>query len=186
MIGALIIGSGNVGPSNLWQNVSKQAVVPVGLAEIGQGLAGILVARAADQGLGVQVAAGLAAMLGHNWSPFIGFYGGRGVGQAIGFMLVLSWPGLGAFIGASLFGVALRAVPQFVGLGILATPFVALAAGQSKEIVAGLGGMVALIFAKRLLGNRLSLPGGPVLLCRLLYDRDTRERETWVRGERSR
>jgi glycerol-3-phosphate acyltransferase PlsY len=179
-------GSGNVGPSNLWQNVSKQAVVPVGLAEIGQGLAGILVARAADQGLGVQVAAGLAAMLGHNWSPFIGFYGGRGVGQAIGFMLVLSWPGLGAFIGASLFGVALRAVPQFVGLGILATPFVALAAGQSKEIVAGLGGMVALIFAKRLLGNRLSLPGGPVLLCRLLYDRDTRERETWVRGERSR
>jgi glycerol-3-phosphate acyltransferase PlsY len=177
-------GSGNIGPSNIWQNVSKPATIPVGLLEIGQGLAGILVAKAADQGLGVQVAAGLAALAGHNWSPFIGFYGGRGVGHAIGFMLVLSWPGLGAFIGVSLAGVALRTVPQLVGLGILATPLVALAAGQSSEIVAGLAGMAALIFAKRLLGNARALPGPSVLLNRLLYDRDTRERERWVRGER--
>ncbi len=179
-------GSGNIGPSNLWQNVSKTATVPVGLAEIGQGLAGILVAKAAGQSLSVQVAAGLAALAGHNWSPFIGFYGGRGVGHAIGFMLVLSWPGLGAFTGLSLAGVALRAVPQLVGLGILATPLGALAAGQSNAIVAGLGGMAALVFAKRLLGNRLSLPRSDVVLNRLLYDRDTREREAWLRGERSR
>lgn len=179
-------GSGNIGPSNLWQNVSKTAVVPVGLAEIGQGLAGILVAKAAGQSLTVQVAAGLAALAAHNWSPFISFYGGRGVGHAIGFMLVLSWPGLGAFIGISLTGVALRAVPQLVGLGIIATPFVALAAGQSKAIVAGLGGMAALVFAKRMLGNQLSLPQREVAVNRLLYDRDTRERERWVRGERAR
>jgi glycerol-3-phosphate acyltransferase PlsY len=178
-------GSGNVGPSNLWQNVSKPAVVPIGLAEIGQGMLGILVAKAAGQGLGVQTAAGLAALAGHNWSPFIGFYGGRGVAHAIGFMLVLSWPGLGAFIGISLLGVVLRAVPQLVGLGILAAPFVALGAGQSIEIVAGLGGMAALIFAKRLLGNKPGLPKRDVLLNRLLYDRDTRERERWVRGERA-
>ena len=177
-------GSGNIGPSNIWQNVSKPATVPVGLLEIAQGLAGILVAKAADQGLGVQVAAGLAALAGHNWSPFIGFYGGRGVGHAIGFMLVLSWPGLGAFVGVSLAGVALRTVPQLVGLAILVTPVVALAAGQSTEIVAGLAGMAALIFAKRLLGNARSLPGPSVLLNRLLYDRDTRERERWVRGAR--
>jgi glycerol-3-phosphate acyltransferase PlsY len=177
-------GSGNIGPSNLWQNVSKRAVVPVGLAEIGQGLLGILVAKAAGQGLGVQVAAGLAALLGHNWSPFIGFYGGRGVAHAIGFMLVLSWPGLGAFIGLSLLGVVLRAVPQLVGLGILAAPFAALAAGQSRAIVGGLAGMAALVFAKRLLGNRPAPPHSSVLLSRLLYDRDTRERERWVRGER--
>lgn len=179
-------GSGNIGPSNLWQNVSKPAVVPVGLAEIGQGLAGILLAKAAGEGLSVQVAAGLAALLGHNWSPFIGFYGGRGVGHAIGFMLVLSWPGLGAFIGLSLAGVALRAVPQLVGAGILATPLVALLSGQAQDIVAGLTAMAALVFAKRLLGNRLSLPGGRVALNRLLYDRDTRERERWVRGQRTR
>jgi acyl phosphate:glycerol-3-phosphate acyltransferase len=177
-------GSGNIGPSNIWQNVSKPATVPVGLAEISQGALGILIAKAAGQGLSVQVAAGLAALLGHNWSPFIGFYGGRGVGHAIGFMLVLSWPGLGAFIGFSLLGVALRAVPQLVGLGLLVTPIVALAAGQSRAIVAGLAAMAALIFAKRLLGNAPAVLRRDVLLNRLLYDRDTRERERWLRGER--
>ncbi len=178
-------GSGNIGPSNIWQNVSKPATVPVGLAEIGQGALGILIAKAAEQGLGVQVAAGLAALFGHNWSPFIGFYGGRGVGHAIGFMLVLSWPGLGAFIGLSLLGVALGSVPQLVGLGLLVTPVVALAAGQSRAIVAGLAAMAALIFAKRLLGNAPAVPRRDVLLNRLLYDRDTRERERWLRGERT-
>lgn len=177
-------GSGNIGPSNVWQNVSRPAVVPVGLAEIGQGLLGILVAKAADQSLTVQVLAGLAALLGHNWSPYLGFVGGRGVGHAIGFMLVLSWPALGAFTGISLVGVALRAVPQLVGLGIVVTPLVALAAGQAPEIVAGLAGMAVLIVAKRLLGNRWSLPSGAVLRNRLLYDRDTREREAWVRRGR--
>jgi len=53
-------GSGNVGASNVWQSVSKTLVVPVGLTQIGQGLAGIYVARALGGGDGVCVAAGLA------------------------------------------------------------------------------------------------------------------------------
>lgn len=178
-------GSGNVGASNVWQSVSKASVVPVGLAEIGQGLAGILIAKALGETLTVQVLAGLAAIAGHNWSPFLRFAGGRGVAHAMGFMLVLSWPALGVFSGLSLLGVALRAVPQFVGAGIAAAPLAALAAGQSPEIVAGTGGMALLIFAKRLLTNQPSWPAGGsrVLLNRLLYDRDTRERDAWV-GQR--
>lgn len=177
-------GSGNVGASNVWRSVSRPAVVPVGLAEIAQGLLGVVIAKLADQSLAAQVLAGLAAIAGHNWSPFLRFAGGRGVDHAIGFMLVLSWPALGAFVGLSLIGVALRAIPQLVGLGIVAAPLVALAAGQSPEIVAGLAGMAALIIAKRLLTNRPSPAAGAdareVLLNRLLYDRDTREREAWV------
>jgi glycerol-3-phosphate acyltransferase PlsY len=157
-------------------------VVPVGLAEIGQGMAGILIAKAADQGLGVQVGAGLAALAAHNWSPYLRFTGGRGIGHAIGFMAVLSWPGLGAFIGLSLAGVALGAVPQLVGAGVLVAPLAALTAGQATEIVAGTAAMAALIMAKRLLANDAALPTNRELLRnRLLYDRDTREREAWVR-----
>ena len=180
-------GSRNVGASNVFQTVSRAAVVPVGLADIAQGMAGILIAKATDESLTVQVLAGLAALAGHNWSPFLRLTGGRGVGPAIGFMLVLSWPGLGAFIGVSLIGVALRAVPQLVGLGILVAPLAALAKGQSPEIVAGLTAIPALVFAKRLLTNQPSRPHDrSVLLNRLLYDRDTRERETWVRGRTGR
>lgn len=181
-------GSGNIGASNIWQTVSRVAVVPVGLAEIGQGMAGILIAKLADQSLAVQVTAGLAAIAGHNWSPFLRFSGGRGVAHAIGFMTVLSWPGLGSFIGVSLLGVALRMVPQFVGLAVVITPLAAVAAGQSMEIVAGLVAMAAIIAAKRLLSNQPRPPQGAnlprLLLNRLLYDRDVAEREAWVqRGE---
>jgi len=178
-----LYGSRNVGASNVFQTVSRAAVVPVGLLDIAQGLAGILIAKAAGEELAVQVAAGLAALAGHNWSPFLRFSGGRGIGPAIGFMLVLSWPGLGAFVGCSLAGVALGAVPQLVGLGILIAPLAALARGQSPEIIAGLAVVPALVFAKRLLTNEPSLPrDGPVLMNRLLYDRDTREREAWLRA----
>ena len=182
-------GSGNVGASNIWQTVSRTAVVPVGLAEIGQGMLGIAIAKLTDQSRTVQALSGVAAVAGHNWSPFLGLTGGRGVGQAIGVMLALSRPALAAFIVISLIGVRLRAIPQFVGLGIAAAPFVARAARQPREIVAGTAAMAALIIAKRLLSNRpRSLRGGDarrLLLNRLLYDRDTREREVWVRRGRA-
>jgi len=177
-------GSKNAGASNVFQSVSRAAVVPVGLAEIAQGLAGPAFARSAGESDGVQALAGLASIAAHNWSPFLGFSGGRGVAHAIGFMLAVSKPALAAFIVISLIGVRLRRIPQFVGFGIIAAPFVARAAGQPRETVAGMAGMAGLIFAKRLLGNEPPPEGanaGRVLLNRLLYDRDTSERDAWVR-----
>jgi glycerol-3-phosphate acyltransferase PlsY len=175
-------GSGNIGASNVWQSVWKPAVVPVGLAEIGQGYAGPALAGATGTGEGAQALAGVAAVAGHNWSPLLGFAGGRGVSTAIGVMLAISKPALVAFTALALLGVVTKKVPQLVGLGIMAAPFAALAAGQRAPTVAGLASVAALVFAKRLLGNAPPRGGDtrPVLLNRLLYDRDTREREAWV------
>jgi glycerol-3-phosphate acyltransferase PlsY len=182
-------GSGNLGPSNIWQNVSKPATIPVGLIEIGQAAAGILIAKATGQSHHVQVLAGLAALGGHNWCPFLGLDGGRGVGFAIGFMGILSWPALGAFIAIALAGIVLRGVPQFVALGLVSAPLWAIVAGQRPEIVAGLGGVAALIMLKRIFGNDVTAlfgpHGGETFVNRLLFDRDTRERERWVRRARA-
>jgi glycerol-3-phosphate acyltransferase PlsY len=179
------VGSENVGASNVWQAVSKAAVVPVGLAEIAQGFAGILIAKGLGHGDGTQALSGLAAIAGHNWSPFLGLRGGRGVGHSLGVMVALSWPALGAFTVIALTGVALRQIPLFVGLGVLAAPFAALAWGQSRAIVLGLAGMTSLIALKRLLSNRPAPPPGldprEVYVNRLLFDRDVRSREEWVR-----
>jgi glycerol-3-phosphate acyltransferase PlsY len=176
-------GSGNIGASNVWQSVWKPAVVPVGLAEIGQGYAGPALARATGAGEGAQALAGVLVVAGHNWSPLLGFAGGRGVSTAIGVMLAISKPALVAFTALALLGVVTKKVPQLVGLGVVAAPIAALAAGQRTPAVAGLGGVAALVFAKRLLGNAPPRAGSDrprVLLNRLLYDRDTREREAWV------
>ncbi len=176
-------GSGNVGASNIWQSASKPATIPVGLAEIGQGLLGPAVAVVNGHGPATQAAAGVVAVAGHNWTPFLGFSGGRGVAHAIGVMLAISRQGLAAFIVISLVGVRLKAIPQFVGLGILSAPFVAKLTRQPAAIVRGLAAIAVLIFAKRLLANEPPAPDASrsaVFISRLLYDRDTNERDSWV------
>jgi glycerol-3-phosphate acyltransferase PlsY len=148
-------------------------------------MAGILIARGLGQDIEVQVLAGLAAIAGHNWSVYLLFTGGRGVGISIGFMLVLSPVALVAFTAVSLLGVAVRSVPVAVGVALTLTPLAALAAGQSAAIVLGCMGMAAIVLTKRVLTNRLAIPEGldwkDVLLNRLLFDRDVRDRDAWVR-----
>lgn len=178
------LGSGNVGASNVWQSVSKSLVVPVGLAQITQGAVAVLIARAADQGAGVQVAAAIAAVIANDWNPWLGFAGGRGVGQTIGVLLILAPWALVTFILVAVVGVAVRAIPQSVGVALAATPIAAAIAGQPAAVVAGCAALAALAMLKRLLAN--GLPGPEyarpsVWLIRLAYDRDTRDRDAWVR-----
>jgi len=177
-------GSGNPGASNVWQTVSRALVVPVGLAQIGQGLAAVVVARAIGQDVAVQAMAGVAAVLANDWNPLLAFDGGRGVGASIGVLLGLTPVALGAFIVVALAGVLARAVPQGVLLALAVTPLAALAAGDGAAGVAGCAALVALAVAKRLLGNAApdaSAPRPEVWRNRLLYDRDIRDREAWVR-----
>ena len=178
------LGSGNVGASNVWQSVSRALVVPVGLAQIAQGLAAVLIANAAGQGGGVQAAAGIAVLVANDWNPWLRFAGGRGVGQTIGVVLALAPWALGAFIVVSLAGVAFKAIPQFVGLALIATPVAAAVAGQPASTVAACAALAAIALVKRVLANgapdaSCARPG--VWLIRLVYDRDIRDRDAWVR-----
>lgn len=178
------LGSGNVGASNVWQSVSRALVVPVGLAQIAQGLAVVLIARAAGQGGGVQAAAGIAVLVANDWNPWLRFRGGRGVGQTIGVVLALAPWALGAFIVVSVAGVAFKAIPQFVVLALIATPVAAAVAGQPASTIAACAALAAIALVKRMLANgapdaNCTRPG--VWLIRLVYDRDIRDREAWVR-----
>lgn len=178
------VGSGNVGASNVYQTVSRALVVPVGLTQVAQGAAGPLLARAVGLGAGGEAAAGIAAVVANDWNPWLRFSGGRGVGQAIGIMAATSPAALATFIAVSLGGVALRMVPQGVALGLLAAPFASAAAGDDRVTSLGLAAIAATVMTKRLLGNGAPDPlaaGERVWWNRLVYDRDIRDREAWVR-----
>jgi glycerol-3-phosphate acyltransferase PlsY len=85
-------GSGNVGATNVGR-VLGWRYYPLALAlDLGKGLAAGLLAR--HWGLPIWLA-GLA-VLGHDWSIFLGFTGGKGVSTSLGILAVLSWP---AFLG---------------------------------------------------------------------------------------
>jgi glycerol-3-phosphate acyltransferase PlsY len=147
-------------------------------------MAGVMLAKFLGQDLEVQVVAGLAAIAGQAWSVFLRFSGGRGIGPSIGFMLGLAPPVLAAFIVISLLGWPLRSFPLTVGVAIGLTPLASAIIDGAGPVAAGCLGMALIVFAKRVLANRVELPDGQdwrdVLLNRLLFDRDLRERDAWV------
>ena len=178
-------GSANVGASNVYQSVAHWAVVPVGLAQIALAMAGIGLAKLLDQDLSVQVAAGVAALAGACWSVYLRLAGGRGIGASIGFMLFLTPITLVVFIVVSTVGVFARNVPLGVGAAIAVAPLSSLVVDGPGAIALGCLCMAIIIFAKRLLGNPGVRAEGVsrrgVMLNRLLFDRDIRNRDEWVR-----
>jgi glycerol-3-phosphate acyltransferase PlsY len=84
-------GSGNLGAANTFRVLGTKAALPVLLFDIGKGF--IAVRYFADFG-GESFAYGLLAafvvVLGHNYSVFVGFSGGKGVGTTTGAFLALA------------------------------------------------------------------------------------------------
>lgn len=83
-------GSGNIGTANVLRIVGKRAAA---LTFLGDLLKGLLPTWAAI-GLGgaelLVTAVAMAAVLGHNWSVFLGFTGGKGVATSFGALLVMT------------------------------------------------------------------------------------------------
>jgi glycerol-3-phosphate acyltransferase PlsY len=84
------IGSGRTGGANVMRAVGPRLALASGLLDMLKGTAAVLLARFLGAGVEVEVLAGLAAIIGHSRSPFLGFSGGRGVSAAFGAALVLA------------------------------------------------------------------------------------------------
>ena len=87
-------GSGNVGISNFARHVGKRWAIGIIVFDVAvKGPLPVILAssKVLDLGLGVEVAVGIAVILGHNWSIFIRFSGGRGMGTVLGVVGSLSF-----------------------------------------------------------------------------------------------
>ena len=84
------IGGGNVGGLNVFREVGLWPALAVGVVDLGKGAAAVAIAK---WGLNVPDAyillAGLASVVGHNWMVWLKFSGGKGMGAAMGALLVL-------------------------------------------------------------------------------------------------
>jgi glycerol-3-phosphate acyltransferase PlsY len=84
-------GSGNLGATNLYRVLGWKYAIPVALFDIAKGAIPVLVfaPRVTDSQL-FALACGVVAILGHVFSVFVGFKGGKGVATAAGVMLGLT------------------------------------------------------------------------------------------------
>jgi glycerol-3-phosphate acyltransferase PlsY len=84
------IGSGRTGGANVMRALGPRLALLSGILDMLKGTVAVLLARALGAGVEVEVLAGLAAIVGHSRSPFLGLSGGRGVSAAFGAALVLA------------------------------------------------------------------------------------------------
>jgi len=181
-------GSGSLGGSMVWEHVGRRAVVPVILFDIFKAAVPVWLGLALGVATPVASAAGLAAALGHNWSIFLRFQGGRGMGTFGGVWLAIYPWGLVWMTLLLGIGWRLGDSAPFLLLSLLTLPILAHCTG-GPAIVASLSGVMILItLLKRLESNRQPLPPpGPerrtVILHRLFLDRDVTSHEEWIRRQ---
>ena len=184
-------GSGNIGASNLWRSTSRRLALSVVIFDLGKGMVMVGAAQLLGLGIAQQVTVGLAAVIGHNWSVFLRFSGGRGVLTTLGLALILPvMNGLvpwGAIIGLAMAAIGwflLHNIPLGVGSGVAALPLVSWAFGEPLPLTLGFLVMFLIVVIRRLTASRTSVtasvPKGQLLINRLLFDRDIREREAWI------
>jgi acyl phosphate:glycerol-3-phosphate acyltransferase len=110
-------GSGKTGATNALRTLGWGAAAAVFLGDLAKGIIAVLVARLLLPGQPMaEVVGGFAAVIGHNWSVYIGFKGGRGVVVSMAVFYLLCWP---AALIASLVALATVLVWRIVSLASL-------------------------------------------------------------------
>ena len=84
-------GSGNLGATNVWRTLGPKFAIPVGILDSAKGSIPVLfIAPLASDAKLFALACGIMAVVGHVFSVFVGFKGGKGVATAAGVMLALT------------------------------------------------------------------------------------------------
>jgi acyl phosphate:glycerol-3-phosphate acyltransferase len=86
------IGSGNIGATNVLRTGRKGLALATLLLDGGKGAIAVLLARWLAGNETAFLAAGFAAVLGHNFPVWLGFKGGKGVATTFGTLFAVSWP----------------------------------------------------------------------------------------------
>jgi len=187
-------GTGTVGAANVLRLAPKWLAIPVTIFDIGKGALTVWVAQLLGLGAAEQVIVGVITVIGHNWPIFLRFQGGRGAFTTLGVITMLS-PWLGLIMLVLVYSLApLRQVALGVFLALASLPifswFLSQPLGIEERLPVTLGfvalfllGMLKrLITPRTLLSKSVSMR--QLLLNRLLFDRDIRDREAWIRQTR--
>ena len=130
------IGSGNIGTANVMRAAGKRAAVFTMLGDMLKGLVPVVLAWLLIEDEWTIAAVALAAMVGHCWSVFLGFKGGKGVATGAGTSI-----GLAPLVGLGLFAFwwLVVLVSRYTSLGAISvmvlSPVAFLLSGQPLPYV---------------------------------------------------
>jgi glycerol-3-phosphate acyltransferase PlsY len=180
-------GSGNVGASNILATASRWVSLAVIIFDLGKGILPVYIAHLLGLPLYQQVIIGLATIIGHNWPVFLRFSGGRGLLTTVGVLLILA-PWLALIMVAFAFAwtpFKQLSLGSFCALILL--PILGWFLSEPLAMILGFLAMLLIAVIRRLTAPRSSLTASvstrQLLANRLLFDRDIRDREAWLRRQ---
>lgn len=153
-------GSGNIGTANVLRTVGKGAAILTLVGDMLKGFLPVAVSYLLGGSELLITAVGLAAVLGHNWSIYLRFAGGKGVATSFGVLLAMT--PLPALLGL-LVWLAVLLVFRYTSLAALAAsisipPVIYLSSGSGPYFIFSL--VAALLIFVRHRDNIGRLWGG--------------------------
>lgn len=179
------VGSRKLGGSNLWKSVGPGEAVVGGLLDAAKGFVAVSAARALGLPLEVQLACGIAAVVGQMWPAFHRFDGGRANSAGWGFALAVDPVAFLIMMLPVVVAIAMRVavrprptrvlpLASLLSFGVFAA-VIWEQEGTTPAVVAGLL-LLALILIRRITAGisedlALGAPASRVVLNRALFDR---------------
>lgn len=153
-------GSGNPGATNVLRTGSKLAAVLTLAGDALKGWVAVWVAWAAGLSSEIVAAVGLAAFLGHVFSVWLRFKGGKGVATAAGVLFALDWR---VGVGALAIWLTVAVVTRYSSLAAVTAAFAAplvIWAIQGPTPVLATGAVMGAVLVWRHQGNLAKLLRG--------------------------
>lgn len=154
------LGSGNIGATNVLRALGLVPALVVLVVDPLKGALAVLLAAALGVGAWGVALAGLAAVLGNNFNPFLKLKGGKGVATSLGVFMAVNPP---VTLAAIFMGLFTMVVGRYVSLGSLvgmtsAPMFLIMNAFHPAELFLSVA--LALLAVLRHRQNLIRLAGG--------------------------
>lgn len=162
-------GSGNIGATNAFRVLGKELGLLVFAVDLLKGLAAVVAGRwLAGDGAVVPpvygaIAGGITSILGHSFTPWLKFKGGKGVATSLGVIFALSWPaGAVGFAtwGAVLFLTRFVSVASMVAAAAIPIVMGVFAGPAERGPLLVFGGLAAALVIARHRSNLARLAAG--------------------------
>lgn len=155
-----LVGSRNVGAANVLRTSGTGRAIAAMCLDAAKGCAAVGLARGFAPGADAAVMGGLASMLGHVYTPWLGFRGGKGVATGAGVFAILAPAALAV---AAVVFVVTVAVTRFISAGSVVGSVALMVASVSfgDPVMVQVGAAVAMaliVFRHR--GNLARLRAG--------------------------
>lgn len=121
-------GSGRSGGTNVWRAAGFWPAIVTTVGDFLKGAMAVWIGRAILGDSIGEVLVGVAAIVGHNWSVFLGWRGGAGTATNLGVISMLYWPVALALIVAALLMVVISHYASVASLAVaILAPIIFLA-----------------------------------------------------------